>query len=166
MSHASRLQNLQKISKNLLSFIGNKRTESFFPFINFTRFLRLENIQQRSFRNIVNYESHICEDRTYSLIFFFGPRTLDELRVQDFLPPVLALHICPILDKACTIIKIGCDKPTNTLFNMNHMQKICRKTSKNILRHEQKNPCIPYYLQTKEYRKKYFKVASKISSFS
>lgn len=34
---------------------------------------------------------------THPLVLLFGPRSFDELRVENLLPPVLALHICAIL---------------------------------------------------------------------
>lgn len=52
-----------------------------FPFAHFTCFFKLGNIQGSSLGNILNYDSYNNEEGTYSLIFFFGPGTLDELRV-------------------------------------------------------------------------------------
>lgn len=39
----------------------------------------------------------LTETLTHPLVLLFGPRPFDELRVENLLPPVLALHICAIL---------------------------------------------------------------------
>lgn len=96
MERAGVINKIFRSWNNLLSSIGCTGAS---PLLPICRFELLPWGRETHFSNILNCKSHIYGGKTYSLIFFFGPGTFDELRVQHFLPPVLALDICPVLDE-------------------------------------------------------------------
>jgi len=40
--------------------------------------------------------------------YLFGPRTLDQLRIKNFLPSMVALHVCTIFEVLCNLLPILC----------------------------------------------------------
>lgn len=80
------------------------------------------------------HHATLTETRTHPLVLLFGPRPFDELRVENLLPPVLALHICAILagrsTKRFTITTSSCK---NILTNKKDIRTLTQTLQQNQL---------------------------------